>query len=277
MIICQKGKGDASVPIEDICAIILESHQIVLTSALLSFFQNHDVVVITCDHKHIPNGVLTPFLQHSRFSEIAHLQNEWSLPFKKKCWKILVQQKIINQSKCLEITGNPFSKVRGFAEDVKAGDSRNIESLAARYYWKYLFSGNFKRKEDTIISSALNYGYSIVRAIICRAIVGYGLLPCFGLHHKNALNSFNLADDIIEPFRPIVDLYVWNLIKKFPHQTELTKEMRNDLLNLCILPCIIEKEIHQLHNASEFCVSSLVKSIRFNEPNLIKLPRLFYE
>lgn len=276
LLISQKDKEAVSIPLADICAIVFDSPQIKLTSYFLSIIQNHNIVLITCDNKHIPNGTLIPFHQHSRLSEIAHLQHQWSLSYQKKCWKIIIQQKIINQAKCLDIIGKHNNKIKALVKKVDSGDSKNIEALASQYYWINLFSSDFRRKEKTSITSSLNYGYSIVRSMICRALVAYGLLPCFGVHHKNSLNAFNLADDILEPFRPIVDLYVKEMIVTNYNEKNLTKEIRANLLKVTILPCLINNQIQDLHNAADLCISSLVSSIRQNDVNILKLPSLYH-
>ena len=262
-----------TLPVEDLCVIVLDSPQINLTSALLGHLQKHNVAVITCDEKHTPNGLLCSFHQHSRQSEISHLQKNLALPLQKRLWQKLVQQKITNQAKCLESFGHSDAKFMAkLIEKVESGDKQNIEAYAARLYWPWLFNTDFKRHDSCIINGALNYGYAIIRSLISRSLVAYGLIPCFGIHHKNELNAFNLSDDIIEPFRPIVDAFVKNIVKKNIEEGELTKEMRGELVGVGLVECKILGEVHNLQNAVEKICSSLVSAVREKTPEMLQVP-----
>jgi len=272
LVIHQNGE-EVTFPPEDVSAIILDSPQISLTSALLGFLQHHNVTVVVCDDKHKPNGVLYAFHQHSRQTEVSNLQKNTPIPLQKRLWQKIIQQKITNQAKCLKT----FSlKSAVFIEKlvnlVESGDKKNIEAQAARLYWPLLFDEAFKRHGSCIINSALNYGYTIIRSTLCRAIVAYGLIPCFGIHHKNELNAFNLADDLIEPFRPIIDAFVKKLIIDSPKKAELTKELRASLLKVNHLNCKLEDEIYQLNNSTEKICSTLVTAIRNKDPTMLRLP-----
>jgi CRISPR-associated protein Cas1 len=267
-----------TIPVEDICALILESSQITVSTALLSFTQDQNIVVITCDQKHIPNGIMLPFHQHSRQTEVAYLQVDWSLPFQNRCWQKLIQQKIENQAKCLEVFNHPhWMRLYVMAKRVDSGDRKNVEAHAAKLYWQYLFSSSFRRKQDNLITAALNYGYAIGRALLCRAIVSYGLLPCFGVHHKSTLNAFNLADDLLEPFRPMIDCHVKKILENFEETSELTKEIRQELMKIGMIECSIDGEVHIFHNVAELCCRSLVTATREKSVQLFKVPVFYHE
>lgn len=209
LLLEQEAGLSASVPLEDIAVVVLETPQATITSALLAEFAAHDVAVITCDAAHHPNGVLLPFLSHSRTFKVMKRQLALTRPQKKRAWQGVVQQKLRNQATCLDqFTTERGRFLREQAERVGSGDPENREGSGARYYFGELFGRNFSREQEVWQNSALNYGYAIIRAAIARSLVCHGFLPAFGLHHHSQLNAFNLADDFIEPLRPVVDLWV---------------------------------------------------------------------
>lgn len=209
LLLEQEHNQHTTIPLEDIAVVVLETPQATLTSALLSAFANQGIVVITCDAAHHPNGLLLPFLPHSRVLKVMRQQLALTVPQKKRAWQSLVKQKLRNQAVCLE----KFAAGRGHflrmqAEIVLSGDTENREATGARYYFMELFGQGFSRDQSVWQNAALNYGYAILRAAIARSLVCHGFLPAFGLHHHSQLNAFNLADDFIEPLRPLVDEWV---------------------------------------------------------------------
>ena len=274
-LICKKDEGSVSIPIEDITIIILETLQATVTSSLLSTLQEMNVVLITCDQKHMPNGLLTPLLPHSRVSEVAILQQSWSSPFKKRCWQKIIKVKIENQARSLEMIGaKSVSSLRAMSKKVSSGDPKNIEAQAAREYWQNLMGKGFIRGKVDFKNNALNYGYMIMRAVVTRSLVGYGLIPCFGLHHANKLNAFNLVDDILEVFRPQIDQEVIKIIREFGEGLiDLSKEVRQKLSLIPTLQIFINDEIQTMTNAADIAAYSLVKASREKEASHLKLPR----
>jgi CRISPR-associated protein Cas1 len=272
---CAGEQGNVSVPVEDITVVILESQQATLTSSLLATLQDNNVAVVTCDRRHMPNGLLLSFLPHSRHSEIAVLQRDWSQPFRKRCWQMLVRGKINNQAEGLELAGcSSVSALRALARQVDSGDSKNREAQAAREYWKNLMGEGFIRGAGDLPNSALNYGYTVVRAVIARSLVSYGLLPCFGIHHDNNLNAYNLADDLIEPFRPLVDREVLTLLGEGRlEKRSLEREERQQLAALSTHQVLIDGEVQSLTNAADRMAATLVRAIRENDYRLLCLPR----
>ena len=205
------------VPLEDVACLVLESPKITLTSALLARAAENGIAIFTCGENHQPNGLLASFLPHSRQTEVLRMQLDWSKPFRKRCWQIVAQAKIRNQARCLELLGKPDAEVlRAMAARVQSGDEGNREAQAARKYFDALFGEDFRRarKAGDGVNSALNYGYAILRGAMARALCGSGFLPALGLHHDNAQNAFNLADDLLEPFRPFCDRHV--ALKQWP-------------------------------------------------------------
>lgn len=196
----------ATLPLEDLSVVVLDTPQTHVTGALLSELATHDVALVTCDATHHPNGLLLPYLPHSRALRVMQKQLALSLPQKKRAWRTIVQQKLRNQGACLD-KFNPGSGrfLIEQADYVRSGDPDNREGSGARYYFAELFGTGFTREQEDWRNAALNYGYAIVRAAIARSLVMHGFLPAFGLHHRSQLNAFNLADDLIEPLRPLID------------------------------------------------------------------------
>lgn len=268
------------VPIIDISVIILETHQVTITSALLSRLADENIVLFSCDQKHTPNGIFTPFHQHSRFSLMVHLQTQWSEPFKKRLWQQIIQQKITNQAKVLQSIGKnqEAKELFSISSKVKSGDSDNLESYSAKLYFNYLFK-NFQRRDvSDWRNSALNYGYSIIRAVIARDLSASGLIPAIGVHHKNQLNAFNLADDLIEPFRAFVDLEVYRMFQELeiPKIHELTFEHKVRLVELLQKSVKLNDDSSTLLNASSVVVSSLGNATKENNFLNLILPSFYY-
>lgn len=226
--------GDwASVPLEDINSLMIESQAVKLSSYLLQKAAESGIVIYCCNEQHIPNTVILPLQHHHRHFKMLKSQINAGKPLQKRLWQQIVIRKILNQAKCLEYMGMPQAKeLELMARDVKSGDTTHVEGYAAAFYFKSLFGEGFSRGEEHIINSALNYGYAIIRGMIARTIVCYGFEPSIGIWHCSELNGFNLADDFIEPFRPVVDLYVAQRFDYSEIDTALTPEMKRGLYSV---------------------------------------------
>ena len=194
------------IPLEDIWVLIIETHQAQITTAALSSLVDAGIGVMLCGEDHMPNGLLLPLGAHSRHAAIVDDQLAISKPLQKRLWQRVVKAKISNQATVLELLGLDSSKLRAAEKEVLSGDTTNRESVAASAYFK-LMAPKGGRRSGTI-TPALDYGYTVLRAGIGRTAVSGGWLVSRGIHHCNNLNAFNLVDDLIEPFRPIVDLLV---------------------------------------------------------------------
>lgn len=198
-----------TVPLEDIAVVVLESAEILLSSRLLQECADAGIAVITVGRNHHPNGALLPFLPHSRPLKMLKRQLDITEPRRKRLWQAIVRQKLHNQARCLELLERDSPAwLHAMAERVRSGDPDNVEATAARPYFRSLFGEAFRRSGEDLINSALDYGYAILRAAIARSLTLHGFLPVLGLHHRNEQNAFNLADDVLEPFRALVDLCV---------------------------------------------------------------------
>jgi len=215
--------GQTLVSLDDIDMIIVENQQTTLTSSLLSHMAKSNIVVIFTDEYYLPSAISTGFYKNSRTTKVQKAQIYTSKPKLNRLWKEIVISKVLNQADVL----NSFTKdeyLYSLIKRVHSADKGNVEAIAAAYYFKKLFGKEFCRSDEQDgRNGALNYGYSIIRSSIARHIVAYGLNPAFGIWHSNELNAYNLADDILEPFRPIVDNYVKNHLHKDSSLSSSTK------------------------------------------------------
>ncbi|OIQ75099.1 CRISPR-associated endonuclease Cas1 [mine drainage metagenome] len=209
LVVAQNGNA-ARVMLEDISVLILDHAQISLTAPLLAACAEAHVAVLTVNAAHLPNGVLLPYHPHSRALKVMLAQLAQSAPDKKRLWQRIVRSKISNQAAVLDSAGmnDEAHLLRQLAHDTRSGDPDNHEAQAAQVYFRALVHARFTRGQERFYNAALNYGYAVIRAAIARTLTAYGFLPAFGLFHHNEQNSFNLADDLIEPYRQYVDAAV---------------------------------------------------------------------
>lgn len=204
----------ARVPFEDIAVIVLNNREITLTHPVLSACGEYGISLFSTGDNHQPNGVFTPFLTHSRATRMLRLQLDIEKPRAKRAWAEVVRAKIINQATCLRLCGREgFDRLESYARRVRSGDTGRMEAQAAAFHFPQLFGRSFDRSQAVWTNAALDYGYAVLRGAITRGLVAHGLLPSVGLFHSSEQNAFNLADDLIEPFRPIVDLHVAKQLK----------------------------------------------------------------
>jgi len=222
-----------TVPVEDIGFMLIENMQISLTMPLIEELMNHNVAVIFCNRKHHPQSMLLNMEGHHQQTEVYRQQVAASEPLKKNLWKQTVIAKIENQARVLKKLNMDDRPLPHLARQVKSGDSDNREGMAARIYWKRLFGDDFARERYGGWPNALlNYGYIVLRAAVARALTGSGLLPSFGIYHRNRYNAFCLADDIMEPYRPFIDYAVWDMCRKYPEVDIVEKELKAELLEI---------------------------------------------
>ena len=199
----------AYVPFEDIAVIDLNHREINLTHPVLAACAEYGICLYATGDDHQPSGVFLPFLKHSRSTRMLRLQLGLTRPQAKQARSAIIRRKIENQASCLRLVGLKGSeRLESCARRVRSGDPDNLESQAAAYYFVQLFGPDFHRAQERWANAALNYGYAVLRGAIARGLVAHGLHPGVGLFHDNEQNAFNLADDLIEAFRPVVDLHV---------------------------------------------------------------------
>ena len=237
-----KPLSEITRPIEDIGVVILDHKRITITSGALEALLENNCAVITCDSKNMPVGLLLPLYGNTTQNERFRQQLDASVPLMKQLWQQTVKSKIENQAAVLkECAGEEIKCMKVWASEVKSGDPTNLEARAAAYYWKYLFpiKGFTRDREGVPPNNLLNYGYAILRATVARGLVVSGLLPTLGIHHHNRYNAYCLADDIMEPYRPYVDRLVFSIVEQGTDCTQLTKEIKAQLLTIPTLETTI--------------------------------------
>lgn len=268
-----KQDKDYFIPLEDINSIVIESNAVNISTYTLAKLIQHKVAIIICDEKHLPCGMITPIFQHSRPLKVIKKQLSISKPLMKKMWQSIIKQKILNQSKCLSLSQfNGAEKLSGMSARVLSGDTSNVEAQAAGFYFRCLFGNKFTRDIDCLANAALNYGYAIIRACIARDLAAHGFETSIGIFHHNELNSFNLADDFIEPFRPIVDLFVVSNIN-YDEESQLTRTVKQRIYNILNCLIILDGKKYNVSTAITNCIISLIQSMNSNK-DVLKLPEL---
>jgi CRISP-associated protein Cas1 len=258
----QETLPDKTVPIEDLGMLVLEHQQISITHYLLDKLVSANVAVITCNDTHHPTGLLLPLESHTLQSERFKAQIEATEPLKKQLWQQTVKAKITNQASVLEKWYGRNHFLENLAASIKSGDTDNNEAVAAAHYWQNLFppAWNFYRRRDGAPpNNLLNYGYAILRAGMARALAGAGLLPTLGIFHRNRYNAYCLADDLMEPYRPFVDMVVRNIIHTTSAVETMTRELKVELLKLPSVDVLLDKEKSPLMVAMQRTAASLAR------------------
>ncbi len=267
---------DIPVPLEDIAVIVIESKEVIITVPLLSALAKNGITLLTCDEQFLPCGQWLPFAQYHRYLKVLKLQMAMSLPRKKQLWQKIVKQKIRNQAWLLDYSGHDIAanRLNNLAECVKSGDKGYVEGRAAALYFSVLFGSDFTRNKDNIINACLNYGYSVIRSAIARSLVQYGFLPALGLHHHSELNSFNLADDFIEPYRQIVDFITYQLLISGSLEVSvLTVDLKQKLIALLCHQIFLETQRYTVLSAIDRTIQSF-QSILMYGAKTLRLPEM---
>ena len=263
-----------SVPIEDIGLLMLDHYQITLSHQLIQELMKNNVILISCDERHLPLAGMLPFSGNTLFSERVKTQIEVSEPLKKQLWKQTVECKIQNQLKVLEQLGKYAYPMYEYLKEVKSGDTTNMEGIAAQHYWKYLIDNDFLRDRfGDYPNPFFNFGYGVLLSIIARALVDTGLLLVLGIFHRNKYNPYCLASDIMEPYRPIADLLVMKWLQLHTEKQSLDKESKTFLLQIATQDVNIEKLVRPLIVGVKMTASSLLKCYT-GEKRQISYPEL---
>lgn len=272
-----KQMAERTIPIEDIGVVVLDNRRITVTSGLLDALLDNNCAVVTCNDKSMPTGLLMPLAGNTTQTERFTAQINASMPLRKQLWQQTVRRKILNQAallkRCTTASARPLEVM---AQDVRSGDADNKEAQAAVYYWKSLFDhipGFTRGRDEVPPNNLLNYGYAILRAVIARALVSSGLLPTLGIHHHNRYNAYCLADDIMEPYRPYVDELVLNIISTVDDYSELTRELKAQLLSVPVLDVVVDGKKSPLMIAASLTTASLARCYS-GEARLMAYPQM---
>lgn len=260
-----KNGAERTVPIEDIGVMVLDHPRITLTQGVLEALLDRRCAVLTCDRNHLPVGWLLPLCGNATQNERFRYQLEASQPLRKQLWQQTVQAKIAHQAAVLHRNrGVSVRNMQRWVAEVRSGDPDNLEARAAAYYWSRLFpiEGFRRDREGPPPNHLLNYGYAVLRAVTARALAISGLLPVWGIHHRNRYNAYCLADDIMEPYRPYVDQVVYDLVADYGAAAELTVEVKTQLLSIPVLDVRIDGERRPLQVAMGQTTASLYRCFK---------------
>jgi CRISPR-associated protein Cas1 len=274
---------ESSIPIEDIGFLVIDNNETYLSIPAMNLLIENNTAVIICNTNHLPNGMFLNLNSHHIQQEIFRNQIEASLPLKKQLWQQTIIEKITNQGILLEQITQKKNSFEFLASKVLSGDTTNMEGVAASQYWKTFFDSsesqpekqvNFKRERfGDYPNNFLNYGYAILRAATARALSGSGMLNTLGIHHKSKYNAFALADDIMEPFRPLVDEKVYEIMQNFDEQ-ELNTKIKAELLQILTRTVYFKEEKSPLMVALQKTASSLQQCYTGDRKKL-KYPKLW--
>ena len=263
----------AFVPFEDIAVIVLNHREITLTHPVLSACGEYGISLFATSDTHHPSGVFLPFLTHSRATRWLRLQLDMPRPVAKRAWAAIVRRKIANQALCLTLSNRDGAdRMESYARRIRSGDSENLEGQAAAFYFTKQFGKDFRRDQARWINAALDYGYAVLRGTIARGLVAHGLMPSIGLFHASEQNAFNLADDLIEPFRPLVDLYVAKHVT--PDADELQPKDKADLVGLLNVDMGMPRGVMSVLSAIEHAVEGLARIYENGGEAILELPTL---
>ena len=269
------GESESFIPLADIYAVVIDNRAALISVNALELLAQSGAHVFFCDEKHTPVSVALPLNTH--YQPLAVIKRQLAMTEDEKdiLWQRLVQAKIFNQARCLQFAGVKSERVTellALAENVLPGDKKGLEAVAAKKYFQALFGYGFSRRSGGVLNAALNYGYAILRSSVAKTLTAYGYNCVLGLHHRSEKNAFNLADDIMEPFRPAVDL--WADEHNAELFEELTKQNRKELVNLPNEGISIAGKTMRLRNAIDVCVNSLTGALQRGQPSSMYLPEL---
>lgn len=270
-----KGEQEVLIPLSDIHTIVVDNHRTVVTGRLMNKLAEYHILLIFCDESHHPNVFSLGLYSHYRVYGVLYKQINWSDEAKGRMWQRFVQIKIRNQASLLEYLEkdqNIVNRLRTLANQVEFEDRTNREGHAAKLYFNELFGDSFQRMRGSVdpVNAALNYGYIVLRACVARSVVAHGLHPAFGIGHRNQFNAFNLVDDCMEVFRPVIDFWVAMTIKN--ENDYLTWETKQQLIRRLSSKILIDGQRQTVLNAIDLFVQSFIKAMNENNDKLLVYP-----
>ena len=268
MTVSMNGVEDARVPLDDIGVLLCNARGLSYSNDLMTELARRGVAVVLCGANYLPTAWLWPLEGHHVQAMRMRCQLEASLPLRKRLWQRIVREKIAQQSNVLDLLQLNSGSVKAMARRVRSGDPDNVEAQAARRYWPLLFGDDFRRdRYGGGPNPFLNYGYTVLRAAVARAVVAAGLHPSLGIHHHNRLNPMCMVDDLMEPFRPFVDYTSVRLVAE--SKKELTPESKQALAEVLTLDMHTERGTTPLQTCIERAAQSLAQSFEAGKPSLV--------
>lgn len=257
-VILKNSQKIIEYPLEDINSVMIENLASTISTYTLSKFAENNILVFICNNSHLPTGVFLPFSSYYRPLAVYKNQVDLPKPLQKQLWQQIIKNKISNQNEVLNRFGGK-DELKKYLDNVLSGDSKNSEGVASQVYFRKLFGKNFTRDNDEVINALLNYGYSIIRGFVARSITVHGFVTFLGIFHKNEFNAFNLADDLMEVFRPLVDLFVKTNLSQINKFSSVEKGLIYNIINIDVE---IDRQKHSVSNAIDMFVESLAKSLK---------------
>lgn len=264
-----------SIPYVDIHSIIVHGENVLMSNSVFIECAEKCIPIICCDKKHLPSGMYLSCYQHNESGRRYEIQVSTTVPRKKKAWQLIIKAKLKAQSRVLEIVGNlkESKELEAISDSVLSGDLSNREAVGARFYFESLFSQSFSRQnEQDSVNGLLDYGYTILRSAIARAIVSVGLNPSCSVFHSHQVNSFALADDLMEPLRPFVDLKVVELVSQ--GLNVLNSNTKKALISLISEKILFDGKYEELSYSMKLYCISYYKFL-IGEGKIIKFPLVF--
>ena len=268
MTVSKNGVEDARVPLDDIGVLLCNARGLSYSNDLMTELARRGVAVVLCGANYLPTAWLWPLEGHHIQAMRMRCQLEASLPLRKRLWQRIVREKIAQQSNVLELLQLSSGDIKASARRVRSGDPDNVEAQVARKYWPLLFGSNFRRdRYGGGPNPFLNYGYTVLRAAVARAVVAAGLHPSLGIHHHNRSNPMCMVDDLMEPFRPFVDYASVRLVAE--GRNELTPESKQALAEVLTMDMHTERGTTPLQTCIERAAQSLAQSFEAGKPALV--------
>ena len=265
-------EGTVLIPVDDLNQITVHGANIRLSTMDLSILVQNKVALMTLDQKYLPTAIVLPFEGHTRQSKLMHAQVHIDSEKKLELWMDIIRRKIRNQAGALSILGLPgYGEIDAYADRITKGTVDQMEALAARDYFGF-YHGGLKRRTEDPVNSRLNYGYAVVRSSIARSLTCTGFHPTFGIHHDSQLNAFNLADDLIEPFRPMVDLIAHEDRENDTTDIRLSRAERKAIAHILHNACLMDEMKMNVMTAIERMCESLKRIILEKSGESLKLP-----
>lgn len=273
-LVVTKNEIPRQFPISDLNCVIFQDYRAIVTTQILNKLAINSVMVIFCDVDLMPTSVLNPIDAHHLQFKIIKEQINWKIETKRELWAKIVKQKIESQLEILEENNKSAIKVemlRGYIKEVQPGDVSNREGHAAKVYFNELFGNEFARSQDNIINAALNFGYTVIRSAFSRTIVSKGLHPSISLFHSNQYDAFALADDLMEPFRPVIDDFVY---KNYQEWEYFGREQKQALVNLLNVQINFDGKDVFLTSAINRYVDNVINYMESGEMDYLVFPYL---
>lgn len=277
LIVTKEDKREVIVPLEDISMILIEDQRSILTTRLIASLSSYYIGLIVCDERYMPCSMTLPLHMHYKQLYVFGLQMEIKKPFNSQLWEKIIRSKILNQKEIIfQTTKDEYTieKLIELEKEVKSKDKTNREAYAAKVFFDGIYGKSFVRrqKSEDEINSALNYGYTILAGCMCRTLAMYGFNTVIGIHHSSMSNNFNLAYDLLEPFRPLVDRYVYFQLDNLNYP--LPTDIRKGLIGVLKEKVRMNNANYSVEYAMEEMVLSYIKALENENSQFLLVPKI---